>query len=395
MTGIPDKFETFEILCRTLEFQNPANNGSISGSITITNENLDILDHADSLGLIQSGCVQFKTASLELSKDGKRLADRNSTVNLTLTIPKHAYQNWDELLSNQSNRLAIPNRFMIIEDNFCIFSHNDDHQLVNAYRDIVKLIDCLKSAADHENNATSFVYLSRSKLTIDIKYIKKDLENYNVSGFKLFTETMQSEDHATQKKYILQDTLFNMLLQIDAKDRFEVLLRRLQDFLIQFEHGYRLFITSFSFDNVRREYEEKYREYNGKLNTSINEVATKALATPITMLFSISNINSTSTAVSNYAIAIASILVSTFMIFLVRSNADNLQAIKDEYSNLFKRLASELASDSNSVNINNVEELKNKLDKRVTASQDLHMITMVSAIASSVFVIAYLFWLTW
>ncbi len=363
----------------------------------MTAENFSLLNRANNFDLIPAGTVYFNKDHLDITEYGEQLVKLVATVNLSLSNPKHVYLTWDELLSNHDNRLAIPAHFMVINDGYCIYSRDDDHPLINAYRDVVKLIDYLKVTADHENSATSLVYLGRGKLTIDIIYDKQVLDCLNSTNFGMFTDTMQEPEHTTQKKYIFQEVLFNMLLQVIQKERFGSLLNRLQEFLIQFEHGYRLFVTSFSFDNVRREYEEKYREYNGKLNTSINDVATKALATPITLLFSVSNINVNSTAISNYAIAISSLLVSTFMLFLLRSNADNLQAIKEEYTSLFQRLISEFTSNTSNDagNKSEVEKLKIKLDKRVSASQDLHKITMVSAIASSAFVIGYLFWLTW
>lgn len=392
-----EKLKVFGELHNLLNDVTTSENCYVSGSLIVTETTLPILLRATDVDLVMSGCVVFRTDSLSIRDYGKRLAERCATVNLSLVVPKHAYQDWDDLFSNQDNRLEIPDCFMIINDRYCIYSHDDNHPFVNSYRTIVNLIGYLKDVADHENSETSLVYLGHSKLTIDIIYNKKTLENLNSFGFDVFTETMHHQEHAKQKKYILKEVLFNMLLQIAERERFNSLLDRLQEFLMHCEHGYRLFVTSFSFDNVRREYEEKYRDYNSKLNSSINDVATKALATPVTLLFSISNISATSTAVSNYSIAVSSILVSTLMLFLVKSNSDNLQAIEDEYTSIFKRLALELVTDVNGETRNkcDVEKLKDKLDNRVATSQNLNKITIISTIASSLFVIGYLLWLTW
>lgn len=390
MMNTVEIFNSFRDVHKQLSALKPTQNETVSGNITMTAENLSVLKRAV-LADIQSGAVYYDKNHPDLAEYGEHLVELGADVNLELTIPKHVYQSWDWLLSKQDNRLVIPQHFMIIDEDYRIYSDDEDHPLVNSYRKVIELITHLKNVVDHENNPASLVYLCHSKLTVDIVYGKQALENLNASNFEMFTETMQEPEHGNQKKYILQEILFNMLLQVIQRDRFESLLIRLQEFLIQFEHGYRLFVTSFSFDNVRREYEEKYREYNGKLNASISDVATKALATPITMLFSISNISATSTAVSNYAIAVSSILVSTFIIFLVRSNSDNLSAIEDEYTNLFNRLASELIGN----NATAVTALRDKLNKRVSISHSLHKLTMTSAIASSIFVVGYLFWLTW
>lgn len=381
--------ESFRDVHKLLSALKPSQNETVSGNITMTAGSLSVLKRAV-LADIQSGTVYYEKNHPDLTEYGERLVALGASVNLELTIPRHVYQSWDALLSKQDNRLAIPQYFMIIDEDYCIYSDSDDHRLVSAYRKVIELIDYLKDTADHENNPASLVYLCRSKLNIEIVYGQQALAALNTSSFGMFTGTMQDNTHTTQKRYLLQETLFNMLVQVETNARFESLLHRLQEFFIQFEHSYRLFVTGFSFDDVRREYEEKYREYNGKLNTSINDVATKALATPITMLFSISNISATSTAASNYAIAVSSMLVSVFIIYLVISNEDSLSAIQDEYSSLFNRLASELIGD-NSIT---VKELKDKLDKRVSASQNLHKLTMVSAIASSVFIVGYLIWLT-
>lgn len=392
MMNTVEIFESFRDVHKLLSKLEHSQNETVSGNITMTEEALSVLKRAV-LADIQSGSVYYDKRHPDLESYGELLVKQGAEVTLELTIPRHVYQSWDELLSKQHNRLVMPTNFMIIEDNYYIYSNDDDCPLIRSYKKTLDLIGYLKSVADHENSEISFVYLSRSKLTIDIVYGKQALEYLNVSNFEILTEIMQEPEHSNQKKYILQDILFNMLLQVPQRDRFESLLNRLQDFLIQFEHGYRLFVTSFSFDNVRREYEEKYREYNGKLNTSINDVATKSLATPVSMLFSISNISATSTAASNYAIAVSSVLVSTFIIFLVRSNADSLVAIIDEYTKLFDRLALELIGNASIEN--DVTELKAKLNKRVTVSQNLNILTMASAIASSVFVVGYMFWLTW
>lgn len=397
MSTAIDKLVAFRDMCLLLKGQEliPTANGHISCVVTITHENIASILNADSLGIILSGCVQFKNDSLELSRYGQKLADSKAKVNLSLSMPKNAYQSWSALLSVKKNRLAIPDFFMIIDENFKIFSTRDDHPLVNSYRNIIVLIEQLKNIADHENGPGSLIFLGRSKLTIDINYNKNALETLNAAGLERLTEIMRSEEHITQKKLILQETLFNMLLQVNPNSRFEILLQRLQDLFIQFEHSYRFFITSFSFEEVRKEYEEKYREYNSKLNSSINDVATKALATPITMLFSISNITTSSTIISNYAIAISAILVSTFIIFLVQSNINNLSVIKDEYKNLFERLSSHLTiGDAITTGIENeIKGIIQRLDKRVIISENLNKITISSAIMSVIFIISYLFWI--
>ncbi|MGL5451905.1 MAG: hypothetical protein ACRDBT_05780 [Aeromonas sp.] len=363
----------------------------------MTPEVLSLLNRAIAADLIPSQTVHFNNKDhLDISEYGDRLVSSRANVEVLISMPTHSYRSWDELLKKERNRIVMPSHFLIIEDDCTIYSPNSDYELIKSYAAVTSLINFLKSAADHESYESSFVYLGSSKLTIDIIYNKESLESVNVLGFELFTETMLDNEHARQKKYILQDVLFNMLLQVNKPDRFDSLLSRLQDFVIQFEHGYRLFVTSFSFNSVRREYEDKYREYNTKLNSSISDVATKALATPITMLFAVSNITPASTAIGNYAVVVSSMLVSIFIAFLVKSNADSLNVIKVEYTDLFARLSSELMS-GNVMNANgrsDIDTLKDNLDARSAVSHNINKLTLMSAVASSIFVILYLIWVS-
>ncbi|WP_148612174.1 hypothetical protein [Aeromonas sobria] len=396
MASTVEILNCFGEIHKKLDNLNFSENNTASGNLLMTADVLSLLNRAIKADLIPSQTVYFNKNHIDISEYGERLVLQNAYVEIIVSVPPHTYRAWDEFLGKESNRIMVPKHFLIIEDDYSIYSAHSKNKLITSYKTVIELIGFLRDAADHENNVSSFVYLGNSKLTIDISYDKKGLEAMNTSGFEVFTETMLDKEHARQKKYILQEVLFNMLLQTPESDRFTSLLRRLQDFVMQCEHGYRLFVTSFSFDSVRREYEEKYREYNFKLNSSISDVATKSLATPITMLFSISNISSSSTSVGNFAVAVSSMLVSIFIIFLVRSNADTLDAIKNEYTVIFDRLLCELVagSDINAGRKSDVELLKNKLDSRVSTSENLNKLTVISAIASSIFVVIYLLWIS-
>ncbi|HGA9114021.1 TPA: hypothetical protein ACITTR_004617, partial [Salmonella enterica subsp. enterica serovar Saintpaul] len=83
-----------------------------------------------------------------------------------------------------------------------------------------------------------------------------------------------------------RSTLHSFLWREKRSDSFRKLLAEFTLFSLVFEENYRAFSVGFSFDKIRKEYSERFRDYLSKLNGIMYDTLTRALSIPISSLIS-------------------------------------------------------------------------------------------------------------
>ena len=102
-----------------------------------------------------------------------------------------------------------------------------------------------------------------------------------------------------------------------------------------------LLLCEFSFDDVRKEYEESKREYFTKLNDVFSSVQTKMLGVPISIAFAsfkMSSIIDTSSFWQNSLLALSIAIYSIMMVLMIQNQKHSLEAVKKDYESQMTRL---------------------------------------------------------
>lgn len=279
-------------------------------------------------------------------------------------------ENLSELISFGGNQSKVPDCFLLYNDGECFLYPDQIPQDAETlhYIQITELVQLLNEHADYcEPN--KLIFLQKSKLILTVPSYDMDLLKYELDGFVLLKRTLSDTNHQAEKSSILKEALVSLLSSVEVKHRFKFLVSNFSEFSVRFEEGYRLFAASFSFEKVRQEYEEQYREYVSKLNAAFSEVANKLLAIPITLFVSFSQIVPLSTItdpvtaqitiVKNVGVVLVSLLMFLYVRELTVMQRSTLCAVHSEYTELMKRFKS-----SYPTGYTRIEELHLKLDER-------------------------------
>lgn len=279
-------------------------------------------------------------------------------------------ENLSELVSFGGNQSKVPESFLLYNDGNCYLYPDDVPQNAEIlhYIQITELLQLLSEHADYcETN--KLIFLQKSKLILTVPSYGQDLLKYELDGFVLLKKTLSDTNHQAEKSSILKEALVSLLSSVEVTNRFKFLVANFSEFSVRFEEGYRLFAASFSFEKVRKEYEEQYREYVSKLNAVFSEVANKLLAIPITLFVSFSQIVPLSTindpvsaqitVVKNVGVVLVSLLMYLYVRELTVMQRSTLDAVHSEYTGLMERLKS-----SYPTGYTRIEQLHTKLNNR-------------------------------
>lgn len=328
----------------------------------ITGFELSYLD-VDNDIYIDSDISNHDEICLKAELERKDLLDSNLNV----------YFNWKEMLENKVNLTTSPENFLILDESI-IYPDNKPKTEANKktinkiehYQEIISLLKILLVNADHKNKLSNdviedVVFLHKSRLEIPISYSEALLDE-KLDGISIVKALFDEKSHKEQKKSIFKEVLHGFLINVPKKERLEHLIVYFGEFSKRYNENYQLFVSEFSFDEVRKEYEEKKRDYFTALNDVFSSVQTKMLGIPVSLALGalkMSAIIDDVTFWTNALLAFSIIIYSIMMFMLIKNQKHTLSAIKTEYDSQMTRLKHQY--------VEQYEEIKNiqiDLDKR-------------------------------
>lgn len=240
-----------------------------------------------------------------------------------------------------------PEKFLIISlslnGNKCSLCPSDyNKNEIYRYIQIKNIWQLLAKCADDERNG-ELVYLYKQKIVLKLNYTIDDL-SYDFDGLARLESIFSENTHIQARKDIMQNTLYSFLWREEKSNCFKKIVSSFTLFVQAFEANFRAFSVGFSFDKVRKEYAEKFRDYLGKINGIMYDSLTKALAIPITGLISFVAMKSDNidSAIINLASLVLVLFSSLGVFFLIKSQANMIVITASEYQDLFDSIRSEL-----------------------------------------------------
>ncbi|EOC0308580.1 hypothetical protein ACI0ZB_001974, partial [Cronobacter sakazakii] len=152
-----------------------------------------------------------------------------------------------------------------------------------------------------------------------------------------------------EKNKILSNTIYSFTSNKDIDFRFRTILKRFSIFVERFEENYHAFAVGFSFEKIRKEYEEKFRDYLSKINTVLTESLTRSLAIPASTVLTFTAIkNNPDSIVQDILLNSGTFFVALFVLFTtyftVKFQLSFLNITRDEFLGLLNRFEAELDS---------------------------------------------------
>lgn len=343
------------------------NDDGFEFSFAINQDNLELLQkfiNADidaNFSFSNGVYVDFDEIKLRIGSNAKAELSFSSFKVKGINV----YPDWENFLSYKPNIFSAPDNFLILSDHV-IYAGESNSSKVNHYLDVCKIIRLLISKADHVQNFTStiveeVIFLHKGKLHMPVVYDKRVLEE-KLDGFSIVNALFNDDSHTEQKTSILKEVIYGLLLNIPKSERLRYLLCNFGEFSRRLNENYQLFVSEFSFDDVRKEYEEKKREYFIKLNDVFSSVQTQMLGIPISIAISSVRMTAVLDKVSFFGdllLSISIIIYSVMMFVFIKNQKHSLKAIKNDYESQMARLKHHYADQ-----YEKIIDIKNDLDSR-------------------------------
>ncbi|BEO77819.1 hypothetical protein SMTE4_37890 [Serratia marcescens] len=210
------------------------------------------------------------------------------------------------------------------------------------YSQIKRIWELLTSCSDDERGG-ELIFLYKQKISIELKYTIEDL-GFDFDGLAKLERIFSDGLHSTEKKNIMQNTLRSFLWRERKENGLRKLLRDFTLFSLSFEEDYRSFSVGFSFDKIRKEYTEKFRDYLSKLNSILYDTLTRSLSIPVSGLISFVAMKEgdSQNIIVNCAAIMLTIFTSVSIHYLVFFQKKMVMISKKEYKELFKTIRIEL-----------------------------------------------------
>lgn len=254
------------------------------------------------------------------------------------------YKDWKEFFKSKKNAFKVPDQFYIfMTDDFKVggsLSSKANHLL-----QLSSLLNLLIDFADYSEEitpgvVTNYVFLHKKRLNINVGVCEGNISEA-LDGITILLSKLNDESHSEQKKSILKEVLSGMVVSIDEGERLKYLIENFGVFSQRFSENYEFFVSEFSFDDVRLEYEEKKRDYMSKLNDIFSSSLTKMIGVPISLAlisFKMSAVVGDVSFFTNMMLFFAVLVYAFMMVALIKNQKHTLTALKTEYKSQMARL---------------------------------------------------------
>lgn len=287
-------------------------------------------------------------------------------------------------------RPEAPERFMIVslslnggQCTLCPDEYNRNEIL--RYNQIPLIWRFLSSYAD-DIRGRELIFLYKGKISIDFEYDFESL-SHEFDGLAKLEKIFSDRLHEDEKKNILKNTLHSFLWREKSSDRFKKILREFTLFSLNFEENYRAFSVGFSFDKIRKEYTERFRDYLSKLNSILYDTLTRSLSIPVSSIISfvaMKNNDGGSAVLINCAAIVLMLFTSISVYYLVSFQSNMVRITQEEYKSLFKAIRSELEELELSELSEKEKHLNVQSDKILKILYFIYMILISNFILNSV-----------
>lgn len=254
--------------------------GGIRGELVISTQEI-----ADKLNnILKDDYVDDFPCSIEKGNaSGLKI---NDVLVIKFTPPREAigylFKNIEHLLKNNEISSGVSKgKWFVLEGDTA--SWEAEKELNKKLAAVGKLVKTLSlSATLFNEKKAELIFIRETKFDIPIIYNKNALNKIDTALIEKIYNSFQSEDvHIEQKHQIYATSVCEMLRNTSVNERFSKILNNLNELKRNFDDGYKLFASSFSFDKIKDEAETLRIEYSTKIHKTISDIQSQILGIPV------------------------------------------------------------------------------------------------------------------
>lgn len=288
---------------------------------------------------------------------------------------------WNTILRYDHHIKAPMKNIFLTETEMYFDAASSDPNFKNylAMGELYKFINFL---SDESNADKDCIFYNRS-YKFKIKACEDDLK------YSIDTKSLEKFKHQDMHR----EAIINLMCkEVTAfvKDqieeiRFSYLIRNINPLITNINHSYQSYVEDYTFDKVRKEYNEKKTEYIKKLNDTFDSVATKMFAIPAAIWFATAQMKvidepSYYLFTKNYIVLITVLCMVLIMILNIWGQRSTVTQMQEEYTNVFEALKAKFEDEKL-----NIQSVKDEVDERQKKIMSNISISIIICIALAIY----------
>ncbi|MDR3608952.1 MAG: hypothetical protein P4L27_00135 [Ignavibacteriaceae bacterium] len=241
------------------------------------------------------------------------------------------YKNNEFMFFNHSERISYGKNGIMQGNNFITNTFS--------YIRIKKLLssDIFSDYQSESNREIVIISATKGKILLGYPLIKDDFDfDINIED-----NEKKLEDKLALKEFtkFLKNDLYEFLFEIPKENRLKYLIENLDIIIESANRNYEIYLSSFSFDQIRDEFDKRKQKYIDELREIINKISGYSIGLPISIsAASFAAFKSLDSLPTFILIIITFIVYSIYFIFMIRHNRDDLENIQKDYDMDFELL---------------------------------------------------------
>lgn len=268
---------------------------------------------------------------------------------------------WNELLS-YPHYVISPIKNLFFTSQQLSFNEESINTYYTNYLNIAKVYEFINFLSENTKSDSETIFYNR---TYRFKFVLNENDLKEIIDIKTLDSLMSKDMHREAIIHLMCKEVTCFIKDIDEKDRFSHVVKNLNPLITNILHSYQSFVDDYSFDKVRKEYNEKRTEYTKKMNDTFDSISTKMLAIPAGIWFATAQISSkaelTFDFTKNFVVLMTVLCMVIVLILNITGQFGTLESLKKEYTDVFNNLKKKFEDELVSINKIKVElDDKNK-----------------------------------
>lgn len=312
---------------------------------------------------------------------------RLNKENLNLGHDFIVCNNWNTVLKyDQHIKKTIKNIFLTDSESY--FDIDSTDSKYKNYLAMGELYSFIKFLSEASNADKDCIFYNRS-YKFKIKACEEDL-NYSIDTKSL--EKFKHQDMHREAIINLMCKEVTAFVKDEIEEiRFSYLIRNMNPLITNINHSYQSYVEDYTFDKVRKEYNEKKTEYIKKLNDTFDSVATKMFAIPAGIWFATAQMKvigepSNYLFTKNFIVLMTVLCMVLIMILNIWGQRNTVTQMNFEYTKVFEALEEKFEEEKNKI-----QGVKVDVDKRYNKIISNISISIIVCVALAIYTLILFF----
>lgn len=241
----------------------------------------------------------------------------------------------DDLLKAPQARVREPDGFYLLTGDESSVDVALPNSPIGRYRLVLELVKLLKEAAAFlDADRQQLVFIDSGKFEVPVEYTVDDLAAVDLATGQALLVSLPKDIHREQCGAILASAIVALTRATPAKQRFAHVLRNASQLKVQYDEGYKLFASGFSYDKVRDEVEAARVDYAGKIHKAFGDIQNQLLGIPVATVIVATQMKMATTwgyeFWLNTSVLLGVWIFAVLIWLLLRNQGHTLQVLQDE-----------------------------------------------------------------